>query len=419
QLGARVHVGHDPDHVRGAQLVVVSTAIAADNPELQAAHALGIEVVHRSVALARVAGQHQFVAVAGAHGKTTTSAMLALALTAAGRDPGYAIGARLRGHGSGAHLGSGTAFVAVADESDGSFLAYTPQVAVVTNIEADHLDHYGSAEAVREAFVQFAGRIRPGGLLVACSDDPGAAELLRQAAQRGVRTLAYGTAEEGGSPEVRLELARLGPESSDVILHGPGVPAGGPLPVHIAVPGEHNARNAVAAWCAGHELGVPAEEMAAALQAFTGTARRFEDRGSAAGVRVIDDYAHHPTEITALLHTARRTAGAGAVRVLFQPHLFSRTQEFAAAFATALSAADSVVLTAIYPAREEPRPGVTSALIADRVPHAQYIPQGQEAARAVADSAQPGDVILTVGAGDVTALGPVVLDHLRAREEVS
>ncbi|HLR27613.1 MAG TPA: Mur ligase domain-containing protein, partial [Ruania sp.] len=280
QLGARVHVGHDPDHVRGAQLVVVSTAIAADNPELQAAHALGIEVVHRSVALARVAGQHQFVAVAGAHGKTTTSAMLALALTAAGRDPGYAIGARLRGHGSGAHLGSGTAFVAEADESDGSFLAYTPQVAVVTNIEPDHLDHYGSAEAVREAFVQFAGRIRPGGLLVACSDDPGAAELLRQAAQRGVRTLAYGTAEEGGSPEVRLELARLGPESSDVILHGPGVPAGGPLPVHIAVPGEHNARNAVAAWCAGHELGVPAEEMAAALQAFTGTARRFEDRGS-------------------------------------------------------------------------------------------------------------------------------------------
>ncbi|HLR28138.1 MAG TPA: cyanophycin synthetase, partial [Ruania sp.] len=167
------------------------------------------------------------------------------------------------------------------------------------------------------------------------------------------------------------------------------------------------------------ELGVPAEEMAAALQAFTGTARRFEDRGSAAGVRVIDDYAHHPTEITALLHTARRTAAGGAVRVLFQPHLFSRTQEFAAAFATALSAADSVVLTAIYPAREEPRPGVTSALIADRIPQAQYIPQAQEAARAVADSARPGDVILTVGAGDVTALGPVVLEHLRAREEVS
>lgn len=418
-LGARVHVGHDPAHVAGADLVVVSTAVRADNPEVVRAREEGIEVVHRSVALARVAADHDFIAVAGAHGKTTTSAMLALALTDAGADPSYAIGARLRDRGSGAHLGTGRAFVAEADESDGSFLAYTPQVAVVTNIEPDHLDHYGTAEAVREAFVRFADRIRPGGLLLGCVDDEGAADLLRRAAEHGVRTIGYGSGEIGVEPDVRIEWRDLEPESTLVRLSGTGVPPGEEFLVRIGVPGAHNARNAVAAWCAGRELGVSGERMAAGLAAFTGTARRFEDRGTAAGVRVVDDYAHHPTEISALLDTARRTAAGGAVRVLFQPHLFSRTEQFAPEFATALRAADDVVLTAIYPAREEPREGVTSALIADLLPGARYFPDSGRAAAAVAAAAAPGDLILTVGAGDVTALAPVILDHLRTRERGS
>ncbi|WP_147916588.1 UDP-N-acetylmuramate--L-alanine ligase [Ruania zhangjianzhongii] len=410
-LGATVHVGHDAEHVHGADVVVVSTAIRPDNPEVLAARELGIEVIHRSEALARAAREQDFVAVAGAHGKTTTSAMLALALADLGADPSYAIGAQLRGRGSGGHLGEGGTFVAEADESDGSFLAYHPRVAVVTNIEPDHLDHYGTEEAVHQAFADFAARIVPGGLLVACTDDPGAAALARRVAAQGVRVLGYGAAPVEGLSQVRIEAVELGAEGSSAVL----VDAGSdepPTTLALVVPGEHNLRNATAAWCAGRELGAPPEALARALGTFTGTARRFEDRGSAGGVRVVDDYAHHPTEVAALLATARRVAGSGRVLVLFQPHLFSRTEAFAEAFAGALTAADAVVLTAIYPAREEPRAEVTSALIADRLPGAQYLPDHQQAAHAVADLAAPGDLVLTVGAGDVTALGPVILARL-------
>lgn len=412
ELGARVHVGHDRAHVSGADVVVVSTAIPADNPEVVEARDQGIEVIHRSRALARVARDQEFVAVAGAHGKTTTSAMLALALADLGTDPSYAIGAQLRGRGSGGHLGSGAAFIAEADESDGSFLAYHPRVAVVTNIEPDHLDHYGTEAAVHQAFADFAARIVPGGLLVACTDDPGAAALARRAAADGVRVLGYGSTPIADLPQVRIESEELGGQGSTAVLVDAGASPEQRTPLTLAVPGEHNVRNATAAWCAGRELGAPPEALARALGTFTGTARRFEDRGSTAGVRVVDDYAHHPTEVAALLATARRVAGDGRVLVLFQPHLFSRTEAFASAFADALSAADAVVLTAIFPAREEPRPGVTSALIADQVPGAHYLPDHEEAARLIADLAAPGDLVLTVGAGDVTALGPVILARL-------
>lgn len=417
-LGATVHVGHDGAHVAGADLVVVSTAIRADNPEVVAAREQGIEVIHRSVALARVAAGRELVAVAGAHGKTTTSAMLALALTDLGLDPGYAVGAGLRGRGSGGHLGSGEVFVAEADESDGSFLAYEPRVAVVTNIEPDHLDHYGTVAAVHEAFTEFAARIVPGGLLVAGTDDAGAAELAGQALATGTRVLGYGTgAPAPGTEHVQIRVIELGAGGSRAELV-PTDAAGrstGPVDLVLSVPGEHNLRNATAAWCAGRELGADGAALARALGSFTGTSRRFEDRGSVAGVRVVDDYAHHPTEVAALMATARRAAGTGRVLVLFQPHLFSRTEAFAAEFATALSAADAVVLTAIYPAREEPRPGVTSALVADQIAGARYLPDHEAAARAVADLARPGDLVLTVGAGDVTALAPVILERLAAR----
>ena len=416
ELGARVQVGHDGALVQGADLVVVSTAIRPDNPEVVAAREQGIEVIHRSQALARVAREQDFVAVAGAHGKTTTSAMLALALTDLGADPSYAIGAQLRGRGSGGHFGTGSTFVAEADESDGSFLAYRPRVAVVTNIEPDHLDHYGTAAAVHQAFDDFAAQIEPGGLLVACTDDPGAADLARRTAARGTRVLAYGTAAVPDLPQVRITIEELGVAGSRAQLVDTGADDEAPTTLTLAVPGEHNLRNATAAWCAGRELGAQPAALAGALGTFTGTARRFEDRGRAAGVRVVDDYAHHPTEVAALLATARRVAEPGRVLVLFQPHLFSRTEAFADAFAEALTAADAVVLTAIYPAREEPRPGVTSALIADRVPGARYLPDHEQAAAAIADLADPGDLVLTVGAGDVTALAPVILDRLRTGE---
>lgn len=409
-LGATVYVGHEAAHVQGADIVVVSTAVRPDNSEVVAAREHGIEVIHRSQALARAAREQDFVAVAGAHGKTTTSAMLALALADLGADPSYAIGAQLRGRGSGGHLGGGRAFVAEADESDGSFLAYHPQVAVVTNIEPDHLDHYGTEEAVHQAFADFAARIVPGGLLVACTDDPGAAALARRAAVQGVRVLGYGSLPVEDLPQVRIADEHLGPHGSSAVLVDTS--SGEATTLTLSVPGAHNLRNAAAAWCAGRELGAQPEALAQALGTFTGTARRFEDRGSAAGVRVVDDYAHHPTEVAALLASARRTAAPGRVLVLFQPHLFSRTEAFAAAFADALAAADAVVLTAIYPAREEPRAGVTSALIADRLPGARYLPDHEQAAHAVADLATPGDLVLTVGAGDVTALGPVILQRL-------
>ncbi|MFV0254396.1 MAG: UDP-N-acetylmuramate--L-alanine ligase [Beutenbergiaceae bacterium] len=406
-LGAQVHVGHRPEQVAGADVVVVSTAVQPDNVEVIAARAAGIEVVHRSVALARAAADLDMVAVAGAHGKTTTSAMLAVGLRTAGLDPSFAIGGKVLAYGTGAHLGSGPMFVAEADESDGSFLTYHPAIAVVTNVEPDHLDHHGSAERYQQAFVQFAATIRPAGLLVTCIDDPGAAALARSARDAGVRVCGYGTDAEA---QVRIEIVELQADSSLARLHHDGHATA----VQLKVPGEHNLRNATAAWCAGVELGVPAQDMAQALAAFAGTARRFEERGVAAGVRVVDDYAHNPTKVAAAVATARR-ATSGRVLVLFQPHLYSRTEQFAEQFARALAGADEVVLAPIYGAREAPRPDVTSGLIGDRLANARYLPDRLQAAAAIASSARAGDLVVTMGAGDVTELAEVILRELRSR----
>ncbi len=430
RLGAVVHVGHAAEQVAGAGTVVVSTAVRPDNPELVAARAAGVPVIHRSEALARVAAGKDFVAVAGAHGKTTTSSMLALALAEVGADPSYAIGGEVLALGTGAHAGRGTAFVAEADESDRSFLAYSPRVAVVTNIEADHLDHYASVEAVEGAFEEFAARIVPGGLLVACADDPGSARLARLVATSGTRVRTYGVVRSAagplpdgaGSDHVEVSVEELRPAGS--AAHLTWTREGfAPLRValDLAVPGVHNVLNAAAAWCAGVDLGVDGDRLAAALGAFTGTRRRFEDRGTAAGVRVVDDYAHHPTEVAALVAAARLAAGEGRVLALFQPHLYSRTLAFAAEFAAALAGADAVVVTAIYGAREDPRPGVTSALITDAMAalgagdRARHVPDRLEAARAIAALAGPGDLVLTVGAGDVTELAEPILAALRDR----
>jgi len=409
--GVDVHVGHDGSLVDDVDTVVVSSAVRPTNPELARAGELGLQVLHRSEALAALMAGRRTVAVAGAHGKTTTSAMIAAALVAAGEDPSFAIGGSVRGPQGdlgGARDGGGP-FVAEADESDGSFLHYAPQIAVVTNVEPDHLDHYGSREAFEEAFVQFAARVTAGGLLITCADDAGAARLAVAAARPGLEVRTYGR-----SPSAQVRVGDVRPDGdrwSVDVVGTDGERASLPLPA----PGDHNGLDAAAAWTALRGLGLTGPAAARALAGFEGTGRRFEERGRVGGVRVLDDYAHHPTEVAALLRAARQVVGDGRVVVLFQPHLFSRTRAFAEQFGAALDLADEVVVTAIYAAREDPDPEVTGELIAAAVPtagKARYSGDRLDAARAVAEFARPGDLVLTVGAGDVTTLGPVILDLL-------
>ena len=423
--GVPVWVGHDASHVIGpdgvalVDTVVVSTAVRDINPELAAARAAGIRVLHRSEALAALMARGRAIAVAGAHGKTTTSAMIVAVLAAAGVDASYAIGSTVCFQSSsgvvnqpGGHLGIADVLVAEADESDGSFLNYAPDIAVVTNVEPDHLDHYGTREAFEQAFVQFAGRVRSGGWLVACADDAGAARLADAHRAAGGNVVTYGR----GEADVRV----VGTESPRI--------AGGPFgalsrPLEVKVPGEHNLLNAAAAVTVAALMAVDPAAAVAGAAAFLGTGRRFELRGEVGGVRVIDDYAHHPTEIAATLAAARTQAGVGRVLVLFQPHLYSRTKTFAAEFAAVLSAADEVVVTGVYRSREDVDPTVTASTIADLVDETatggemKPIEDRFEAATAIATKAKPGDLVLTVGAGDVTELAPVILDALSQRQD--
>ncbi|PFG33461.1 UDP-N-acetylmuramate--L-alanine ligase [Sanguibacter antarcticus] len=424
EAGVRVWIGHEASNVADAQTVVVSSAVRADNPELVAARAAGLRVLHRSQALAVLMAGRRSVAVAGAHGKTTTSAMIAVALTAAGLEPSFAIGGSvLTADGAlpGGHLGAGDVLVAEADESDGSFLAYRPFVSVVTNVEPDHLDHYGSREAFEEAFRTFAGNIDPAGYLVACVDDAGARSLVSHHVAAGGRALTYGTAD--GATAVLAGYAVV-PETGGcrfTLVVAPGTPVsrdGVVLDVDLRVSGMHNALNASAAVLVALALEVPPDAAAAGVGEFMGTGRRFELRGVARGVRVVDDYAHHPTEVAAMLVAARGVAAGGRIIVLFQPHLYSRTRIFAHEFADALELADVVVVTDVYGAREDPDPSVGAHTIVDRMStpgRGRVVRDRLEAARTVAELAQPGDLVITVGAGDVTELGGVVLTTIDAR----
>ncbi|MBD3690238.1 UDP-N-acetylmuramate--L-alanine ligase [Nanchangia anserum] len=410
QAGGTVWVGHDPDAIDPRATVVISSAIRESDPELRAARERGQRVIHRSQALALAAQGRDFVAVAGTHGKTTTAGMLAAGLAAAGVDPSYAVGSIVLGFNSGAHLGAGRAFVAEADESDGSFLNYSPSIAIVTNIEPDHLDYYGTTEAFRQAFVDFAARLGSTGTLIACADDPGSRSLAEEVAG-SVRVLTYGLADApAGAEHVRIASIEANPDSSSVAVDWPGA---GEVNVQVPVPGTHNVLNAVAAMIAGVELGVDVDTMPRALAAFRGTGRRFETRGAVGRIRVIDDYAHHPTEVDALIKQARVAAGTGRVLVLFQPHLYSRTRNFATEFAQALAGADVAVVTDIFGAREDPVDGVTSALITDAMSGAHLIGDLDEAARFLADRARPGDLVITVGAGSVTTAAETILARLR------
>jgi UDP-N-acetylmuramate--alanine ligase len=403
-LGADVHLGYDAAHVAGAATVVVSTATKDANPELVAAREAGVPVVHRSAALAALLEGYRAVAVAGTHGKTTTTAMLVAALQAAGVDPSYAVGGELPTGAPNGHHGGGDVFVVEADESDGSFVAYRPYGGIVTNVEADHLDHHGTVTAYEQAFVDFAATVT--GPLVTCADDDGARALADTARASGTRVLTYGTAADADLQLVGLQGSRYAAVLDDEPLGD----------VQLQVAGEHLARNSAAALLMAVELGVPAAQAIQGLQAFTGVRRRMELKGSAAGVSVYDDYAHHPTEVRAQLTAARQVAGAGRVIALFQPHLFSRTVDFADDFGAALSLADEVVVLDVYAAREEPVPGVSGALVADAVTlpreHVRFEADRGAAARAAAALAGPGDLVITLGAGDITELGPRILELL-------
>lgn len=428
--GADVRIGHDAawlDLVPGGAEVLVTSlaAIPADNPELVEARRRGIPVITRSEALAALMEGHGTVLVAGTHGKTSTTSMAVVALQACGMDPSFAIGGSLNESGTNAHHGNDSVFVAEADESDGSLLQYSPDTVIVTNVEPDHLDHFGTEAAYRDVFERFVDRIRPGGLLVVCLDDPGSRALARYAVGAGVRVLGYGTAAAvaaSGDLPVGAVLRTNEPEGSGsrsvVELRGAdGAPSGEVL-MRLGLPGLHMSLNACAALLAGIELGGDPERLLDGLRGFGGVNRRFQFHGIERGVRVYDDYAHHPTECRAVLAAARGVLDEGAeggrLIVVFQPHLYSRTRIFAAEFAEALSKADEVVVLDVFGARELPEPGVSGLLIADAVTvPAHFQPDFSAVPVQVAAIARPGDLVITMGAGDVTILADQILRTLR------
>jgi UDP-N-acetylmuramate--alanine ligase len=410
-LGAEVWAGHDGARMGRPDLVAASTAIRATNPELVAARILDIPVLGRAQLLALLMAGKDGIAVAGTHGKTTTTGMVVAILEAAGLDPSFAVGGDFKSSGSNAAAGSGPHFVAEADESDGSFLELAPTVAVVTNVEADHLDHWGDLAAVTAAFRSFVGRLPPDGTAVLCADDPGALDL---AGAARCRVVTYGFA---AGAEVRGELLAIdGRGASFAVLAG-GEPLG---EVALVVPGRHNVANALGAIAAAMAAGAPFGAAAPALAGFTGAARRFHLRAEVGGVTVVDDYAHHPTEVAASL-AAARLGGAKRLVAVFQPHLYSRTRLFAAEFGRALAAADLVVVTDVYAAREDPEPGIDGALVAGAARHARadldcvYEPDRSALATRVATLVQPGDLVLTLGAGDITTLADELAPLLPGR----
>ena len=418
-LGADVHVGHAASHLAGADTLVVSSAIRPDNPELAAARAHGLRILPRAAALASVMLGRRGVAVAGTHGKTTTTGMITTALRHIGADPGYVIGGILTETGLGAEDGKGEVFVAEADESDASFLMLTPEVAVVTCIEADHLDNYPGLAEIEAAFTAFARRIVPGGVLIACADDPGARSLAAAAASDGIRVRRYG---EAADADYRVSSVQAAGMSVSLAVSSAGPGGAETARLMVGAPGRHNALNGAAAYAAARELGVAAGPAADGVAAYRGTGRRMERKGEAAGVLVLDSYAHHPTELAADLRAARGIRD-GQVIAVFQPHLFSRTRIFAGEFGAALGLADKVFVLDVYAAREDPEPGVTGELVASAVPGGRAVfASGRDGAPgrdglpdAVAEVARPGDLVLTMGAGDVTMLGPQIVVALAAR----
>ena len=416
-LGADVRVGHEASGLDGdppASVVVVSTAIPPTNPEVVEARRRGLPVWTRAEALNAVMEGREPIAVAGTHGKTTTTSMITVALQACGLDPSFAIGSELQSSGTNAHWGSGPHFVVEADESDGSFLAITPRVAVVTNVEADHLDHWADLASIEDAFVRFCAATKEvSGVAVICADDPGARRVADRARAEGVTVITYG---QSADADLRITDPAAQARGWSFGIVDRGVRRGS---VALQVPGLHNALNAAAALAVSSVLRVSEAEAAEGLASFTGTQRRFELRGQVDGIRVYDDYAHHPTEVEATLRAAREVAGEGRVVVAFQSHRYTRTAVFAREFGEALGLADEVIVLEVYSAGEQPIAGASGEVIAAAVPlpagSVHFEPSWSHVPQAVVARVRPGDVVMTMGAGDVGLLAPQIVELLRER----
>jgi UDP-N-acetylmuramate--alanine ligase len=401
-LGVRVHRGHDPAHLGEADLLVITSAVSEENEEVRGARARGIPVIRRAEMLAEVMRLKQGIAVAGTHGKTTTTSMIGAILTAAGFDPTILVGGRAHYLGTNARLGRGEWLVAEADEFDRSFLELTPVLAVITNVEEDHLDCYRDLSDIMQAFTAFANRVPFYGAIFVCQDDPHASELLPRLSRRAV---TYGE-----SPQASLKGKGVSLEATGTRFLVTGDDDRFAGEIFLPLPGRHNVLNALASLAVSRELSIPFDTAAAALARFDGVARRFEKKGEREGVLVVDDYAHHPTEITATLSAARQVHPDRRLVALFQPHLYSRTRDFARQFGKALNAADVALVTEIYPSRESPIPGISGrsvveAAIAHGHRNAVFLPRREDVPAALAEMLRPGDLLLTMGAGDVYRFG--------------
>jgi UDP-N-acetylmuramate--alanine ligase len=406
ELGAEIYRGHEPDHLDGVDALVISAAVPKAHPELRAAVKKGLPVMRRAEMLGELMRFGRGVAVAGSHGKTTTTALIGHLLTSAGADPTVIVGGRAHFLEAHARVGEAPLMVCEADEYDRSFLELTPHVAVITNLEPEHLDYYGSEEDLRAAFAGFANHASIFGSVIVCADDPGAWSL-RDRLRRKV--IGYGASKVA---EMRLEITAAETHGTEFTVFREGRRLGN---VSLPLPGTFNAVNALAAITVGLELGVDFEKLADACAQFSGVARRFDVLGDRSGVTVVDDYAHHPTEIKAVLEATRQAMPGRRVVVVFQPHLYSRTRDFASEFAEALLGAEVAMILPIYPAREEPLEGVSSQLIVEeaiRLAHPRVLAGRSvgEALRQLEDLLEPGDVLLTVGAGDIDDLGTAWLE---------
>lgn len=408
-LGAQVFIGHAASNIGDADILVVSSAIDQSNPEIIAANAKALVILTRAQALALLMSESKSVAVAGTHGKTTTTSMLTVALQQAGLDPSFAIGGMINRGGTNAHWGSGEIFIAEADESDGSFLAYKPFGAIVTNIELDHVDNFPDIESVNKIFVDFVNSIQPGGFLVAGIDSPGVAHLLSQIERRDIEIITYGE-----SADYSISHVSLQPTESHARITKLGKVLG---EISLTIPGNHNVENATAALATAIKLGAPVADLLVGLNKFSGAKRRFENRGTVGGVTVIDDYGHHPTEVKVTLETAKRFAGSGRVIAIFQPHRYSRTSMFVDQFAEVLELADHTYLLEIYAASEAAMPGVSSILIANAMKSESvtFEPSMIDVVSYAVSEAKPGDLIITLGAGDVNLLVPLILQTLEEK----
>jgi UDP-N-acetylmuramate--alanine ligase len=414
QLGVRISTGHDAEHVGDADVVVTSSAIRAGNPEVDEAKRRHIPVIPRAEMLAELMRLRYGIAIAGAHGKTTTTSMVALVLERAGLDPTAVIGGKLSAFGSNARLGQGDYMVVEADESDRSFLKLSPAIALITNLDREHMESYGSWENLQQAFAEFANKVPFYGAVVACADDAAVRELIPRLTRRVITYGLDGSAANVMGEDMRLEAFG---SACDVVSQQPDSPAAPLGRLRLKVPGRHNLLNAIGAVAVGLEAGVTFERIAAALEEFRGADRRFQMRGEERGVMVVDDYGHHPTEIAAVIAAARAGIDRRVV-VVFQPHRYSRTSQLLPEFGTALAAADEVVLTDIYAAGEDPIPGVTIDAVAEAVRAAgrgpvRVVKSLQDLPGAVAALVGNGDLVITLGAGSIGAVGDRILDELR------